>query len=144
MKQKGCLIGMTVFLAFFVVIAIGLWKALTPWSLADKDPRQMVELFICDPAPKSVSDIEADGVIAFAGGEAFISFRIDPSDVESMIKRGGFRPADDRCPNWVKEFEPESGESISERYIRGDEFGTQAAIFISPGRKKCWFLEIHL
>jgi hypothetical protein len=90
-----------------------------------------------------VFDIDAEGVIAFAGGNAFISFRIDPADVEFLIKAGRFRPVDDHSPEWMMEFRPESGEDLSARYIRKNDGMTETALFISSCRDRCWFREIQ-
>jgi hypothetical protein len=143
MKKKGCIIVALLVLALGTFVVIGVKRALTPWSLADKEPRRMVEMFVCDPIVESITDIEASGVIAFAGGNANITFRIDPEDVEKLIKRGRFKPVESSSPEWVREFAPESGETVLSRYLRDSEGTSESALFISQGRERCWFREVQ-
>ena len=143
MTKKGCIIVSVLMVAFVAVTAFALKQALTPWNLADKDPRRMVEVFVCDPVIESISDIKASGGMAFAGGNASISFQIDPKDLETLLKRGRFRPVDYKAPEWVLSFKPETGEAVAFRYLKVSEGTTEAALFVSDGGKKCWFQEVQ-
>lgn len=140
--KKGCLIAFLMPLAVAIFGAVGIRKALTPWSLSDKDPRQMVELFVCSPVIDSIHSIEARGVIApFAGGEACIDFQIDPQDAELLLKRGRFKAAGENASEWIREFKPNSEDYAYElsRYVRHRESGSETALFISRNREKVWF-----
>jgi hypothetical protein len=143
MKKKSCIIVAAFVVALVAVTAFALKQALTPWSLADRDPRLMVARFVCDPLVDSISEIKATGCMAFAGGNASISFRIDPEDLEALLKRGRFRPIDDKAPEWVRVFTPETGEEVAFRYLKVNEGTTESALFVSYGGKKCWFHEVQ-
>ncbi|WP_193213712.1 hypothetical protein [Luteolibacter marinus] len=144
MKNKGCLIASIALLGIGVVLAVAIKRALTPWSLADKDPEKMLRMFVVDPPMGSISDIDARGVIAFAGGNALIEFRIDPRDVDKLLEQGRFEKADEHAPRWIKEFVPDPGPEDVVRYVRVNEGRmTETALFVAPGRDRVWFREIR-
>ena len=143
MKKKGCLIIFLIGAAFSAFVVVSIIRGLSPWNLADKDPQKMFEVFVCKPVVPSISDIKADGVIAFAGGHAMISFSIDPKDIDMLIERGGFKLASDKSPNWILEYSMTSGEKIEYRYVQQSEGTEESALFVSPDRDRCWYYQIQ-
>lgn len=143
MKNKGCLIAflLAVAIAGFLGFAIKIF--ITPRNLANEDPRRAFESFVCSPPPQTVSEIKAGGVVAFAGGDAAIEFQIEPRDFDDLIRRGGFRLADDKAEQWIKDFQPDGVTDKIVRYVRINEGMTQTALFLTEDRRKAWFHEIQ-
>ena len=143
MKNKGCLIAFLVALAIAGIFAYATKVTLTPRDLSKEDPRQAFQSFVCSPLPKSVHDLTASGVVAFAGGGAYIDFRFDPRDHDRIIKEGQFRLADDKAPQWIKEFQPEGIPRSVTRYVRTNEGMTETALFVAEDRRRAWFREVQ-
>jgi hypothetical protein len=121
--------------------AIATWQTFTPLNLSKKEPRKMFEKFVCDPAPESITEIKASGIIAFAGGQAKIAFRINSVDMQTLIQRGRFKPIDDSAPEWVRNFTPQSGENITLRYMQNNRGTSESALFVADNGENCWYLE---
>ena len=143
MKNRGCLIAFIVALAIAGFFAYAIKRALTPRDLSKEDPRRAFESFVCSPPPQSVREINARGVVAFAGGNASIEFQIDPSDIDDLIRRGKFELADTRAAQWITEFKPEGVAGNVVRYVRINEGASQTALFVTEDQRRAWFHEIQ-
>ena len=143
MTNKGCLIAFLVALAIAGVFAYAIKVGFTPLDLSKENPRHAFESFVCSPLPKSVHDLKASGVVAFAGGGAHIDFHFDPRDHDRIIKEGKFRLADDKAAQWIKEFQPEGVPGTVTRYVRANEGMTETALFVAEGRSRAWFREVQ-
>ena len=98
---------------------------------------------MCSPVPKSVREIKASGVVAFAGGNASIKFQIDPRDIDDLIRRGKFELADGRADQWIIDFEPVGVTGNIVRYVRNNEGTSQTALFVTEDQRSVWFHEIQ-
>lgn len=142
MKQhRGCLVAFLIAVAITAFAAYAMKKVFTPRVLSKEDPRQVFESFVCSPLPRSVELVKATGTIAFAGGNVFIEFRLDPGDHEDLIRRGKFQLADDRDASWITEFQPDGVKGELRRYVRVNDGMTETALFISEDLRRAWFLE---
>ena len=141
MKHKGCLIAFLIAVAIAALFAYAIKTVLTPRVLSKEDPRRVFETFVCSPLPRSVGQIKATGTIAFAGGNVFIEFHLDPADQEDLIRRGKFQPAGDHDPSWIMEFQPDGVKGQLLRYVRVNDGMTETALFISEDLRRAWFLE---
>jgi hypothetical protein len=141
MKNKGCLI------AFFLTAAVAAFlgfiikSGLAPLNLANEDPGQVFESFVCSPPPHSVREIRASGVIAFAGGHAFIDFQFDSRDHDDLIQRGRFRLAADTAP--IQSLRPEGVPADIVSYVRVNEGMAETTLFVAKDRRRAWFNEVQ-
>ena len=143
MKHKGCLVAFLIAVAIAALFAYAIKMVLTPRVLSKEDPRRVFESFVCSPLPRSVELVKATGTIAFAGGNVFIEFRLDPGDHEELIRRGRFQLADERDSSWIMELQPDGVKGELRRYVRVNEGMTETALFISEDLRRAWFREIH-
>ena len=144
MKHKGCLVAFLIAVAIAALFAYAMKTALSPRVLSKEDPRRVFESFVCSPLPRSVELVKATGTIAFAGGNVFIEFRLDPEDHDDLIRRGKFQPAGDRDPSWIREFQPDGVKGELRRYVRVNDGMTETTLFISEDLRRAWFLESQI
>lgn len=145
MKQhKGCLVAFLIAVAIAALFAYAMKMVLTPRVLSKEDPRRVFESFVCSPLPPSVEVVKATGTIAFAGGNVFIEFRLDPADHDDLIRRGGFQLAGERDSSWIREFQPEGVKGELRRYVRVNDGMTETALYISEDLRRAWFLESQI
>lgn len=145
MKQhRGCLVAFLVAVAIAALFAYVIKTVLTPRVLSKEDPRRVFESFVCSPLPRSVGQVKATGTMAFAGGNVFIEFQLDPEDHDDLIRRGKFKPAGDRDPSWIREFQPDGVKGELRRYVRVNDGMTETALFISEDLRRAWFLESQI
>ena len=144
MKHKGCLVAFLIAVAIAALFAYAMKTALSPRVLSKEDPRRVFESFVCSPLPRSVELVKATGTIAFAGGNVFIEFRLDPGDHDDLIRRGKFQPAGDRDPSWIREFQPDGVKGELRRYVRVNDGMTETTLFISEDLRRAWFLESQI
>ena len=145
MKQhRGCLIAFLIAVAIAALFAYAIKTVLTPRVLSKEDPRRVFESFVCSPLPRSVGQVKATGTMAFAGGNVFIEFQLDPEDHDDLIRRGKVQLAGDRDPSWIREFQPDGVKGELRRYVRVNEGMTETALFISEDLRRAWFLESQI
>ena len=142
--MKNNLIALALVAGILAFFGYGLKVGLTPRDLSKEDPKRAFESFICKPVPESAVNLKASGMVAFAGGNAFIDFEIDPRDCDDLLKRGGFRPVAKGDWPWVVDFHPDGTTEDIEisRYVR-DSKTRQTALFIAKDHTRAWFREIQ-
>lgn len=142
MKNKGCFIALLLTAALAAFFVFGIKIALTPRDLSREDPRKAFEDFVCSPMPHSVHEINASGTVAFAGGHADMDFKLDPRDHDDLIRRGGFKFANDRVSARVLGFGADGDFGNIARYVRINGDGlTQTELFVSEDHRRAWFRE---
>lgn len=142
MKQhRGCLVAFLIAVAIAALFAYAIKTVLTPRVLSKEDPRRVFESFVCSPLPRSVERVKVSGTIAFAGGNVFIEFQLDPKDHDDLIRRGRFQLAGDRDPSWILEFQPDGVKGELRRYVRVNDGMTETVLFISEDLRRAWFFE---
>jgi hypothetical protein len=144
MKRKGCVISIIGTVAIAIMLTFAVIRVLTPRNLANEDPREVFESFVCTPIPQSVRGIAARGVIAFAGGNAIIDFQIDPKDRQDLIQRGRFRVTDDKASHmdsWT--FQPDKTTGRVLRYVRDNQGMTETALIVDEESGRASFREVY-
>ena len=144
MKQhRGCLVAFLIAVAIAALFAFGMKTILTPRVLSKEDPRRVFESFVCSPLPRSVELVQVSGTIAFAGGNVFIEFQLDPKDHDDLIRRGKFQLAGDGDESWIRDLQPDGVKGELLQYVRVNDGMTETALFISEDLRRAWFREIH-
>lgn len=142
MKKPGCIISVLMAIGILGFVAFAVKLAVTPRNLSREDPREVFEQFIVSPVPASVYDVKVNGGIAFAGSSISIQFKLDPSELDGLLEKGRFQPADSSASDWVQEHRPEGEEGELGRYMRKNENGLRyTGLIISADRKRAWFWE---
>mgnify|MGYP006969411072 CR=1 FL=1 len=142
-EMKNTLVALVLAVCILAGLFFAAKTALTPRTLGAEDPRRAFESFVCSPIPEGDSDVNASGVVAFAGGDAHIAFSFRAGAIEEILELGGFRPYKKGDSDWISSFEPPGFSGSLSRYVRADPGTSEDALFVSADTGRAWYREVQ-
>ncbi len=126
-----------VLISFFVN---GFVEMVRPKDVSKMKPEPLFQWLVCNPIPRSVTNITATGSILFTGHLVDLICEIQPADFKILLERGSFVPIERVEDRW---FEQQlAGISAPEYYKRrgGDFDNLRSVVMLTSTNHQRFFI----
>lgn len=138
-KRRRWLVAGSLVFSAIVWLVVEVMRAINSRDVSKENPQDIFRSFVCDPIPSSVSNVEASGILAFAGGHVVVDFSIEDRDRETLLLQGRFLKPGEKDTGWINQGDPFGDVGGSVSFFRPNDGMNQTALYLAKRSTRARF-----